>query len=533
MRHSAAVYACLLVALFSLSRPDGALAATAGERFADGNRLFHDDLYWAALLRYSQAEEAGMDTPLLHYNMGVAHYRAQQHIRARQSLIRAAREPRLRAISHYNLGLNSYAANDIDDALHWFRMARDQQSNKKISDLARVAIARLQRESITPVPAVARSDARRKPRDLFDLDVRARISVGNDSNVFRSPSESYVDLADPNTPIVNPIVQTGMFLPYDVHAKYSVNSLEHESFYAAYRVDGRIYHDELLDNANEHRHELSFGSEYYRREESRERKVWSAFAIAQHYQTYFDPDDGSERVAGGQDISDRMSYLRYGPELWFRQSFEKFSFGGRVKAQLWNYKDVETVPEYDHEFLLLGLNAQYRFTKSSLLRFSADAFTRRFGDRPSFELDGQQLLGNPTIEYAYLEAGVTARQRIGKGFWFGFDYVRTQREDTYRGYNNYVRDTYNLDISWRAGRKFRLEASAYYRVYDFENAFAFHNPVAGRKTLETMIGSLNASFRMAWDLTLVAQYNYRDVASNDTRIAYDRSQYVIGIRWDY
>lgn len=533
MRHAAAVISSLVVAFLCLLQPNNVLAATASEMFADGNRLFRDDLYWAALLRYSQAEEAGMDTPLLHYNSGVAHYRAQQHIRARESLLKAAREPRLRAISHYNLGLNSYAANDIDDALSWFRKARDQQSNAEISELARIAIARLQRESRNSDPVVLQADAEQKGKELFNLDLRASLSFGNDSNVYRSPSESYVDLSDPNTPIVNPNVQSGSFMPYEFLAKYSINSLENESFYGAYNLSGRVYQDETLNNADEYRHELSFGSEYHRREETRERKVFSAFSITQHHQVYYDPDDGSERVAGGQNISDRMSYLRYGPELWFRQSYEKFSFGGHLKGQLWNYEDVQTVPEYDHEYILLGLNAQYQFTHTSLLRFTADAYTRRFGDRPSFELDGQQLLGNPPIEYEYLEYGVTARQRVTKNFWVGFDYVRTDREDMYVGYNNYTRDTYKADLSWRIGSKFRLRGSAYFRVYDFENAFAYHEPAAGRKTLETVEGSLFATYRMSWDLTLVAQYNYRNVDSNDTRIAYDRAQYALGIRWDY
>ena len=121
-----------------------------------------------------------------------------------------------------------------------------------------------------------------------------------------------------------------------------------------------------------------------------------------------------------------------------------------------------------------------------MLRITADAYARRFGDRPSFELDGRQLIGNPPIEYEYLQVSLTARQRIGDRFWFGFGFLRTEREDTYLGYNNYTRNTYQVDVNWRPGRKLRLEASAYYRVYDFENAFAFHDPAAGRKTLESM-----------------------------------------------
>jgi hypothetical protein len=159
-----------------------------------------------------------------------------------------------------------------------------------------------------------RAADREEPRELFQLDVRARVSVGNDSNVFRSPSESYVDLS-----------------PYDFWTKYSVNSLKNELFYGAYRFSGRLYQDTVLGNADEYRHELRFGNEYHRREQSRERKIFSAFAIAKHHDTYFDPDDGSERVAGGQNISDRMSYLRYGPralvssvvqEIFIRRTLE-------------------------------------------------------------------------------------------------------------------------------------------------------------------------------------------------------------------
>ena len=72
----------VLLALLAALQASPAQAMTAREYFADGNRLARDDLYWAALLRYSQAAEQGLDTPLLHYNTGITHYKAGQHIRA-------------------------------------------------------------------------------------------------------------------------------------------------------------------------------------------------------------------------------------------------------------------------------------------------------------------------------------------------------------------------------------------------------------------------------------------------------------------
>ena len=116
----------VVVSALCLAWPQDARSATASEMFADGNRLFREELYWAALLRYSQASEAGMDTPVLHYDMGVAHYKARQYARARESLLKSSRYEPLRPISHYNLGLAAFADGDIDEALGWFRRARDQ-----------------------------------------------------------------------------------------------------------------------------------------------------------------------------------------------------------------------------------------------------------------------------------------------------------------------------------------------------------------------------------------------------------------------
>ena len=511
--------------------PQSASAATASELFADGNRLFRDSLYWAALLRYRQASEAGMDTPLLHYNTGVAHYKAQQYARARESLIESSRYGPLQAISHYNLGLSAYADGDIDEALRWFRRARDQQQRSDLSRLANRAITQLSRELARTDPIEVPATVRQRERKFTNFDLRVRVGAGIDDNVFRSPAVSYVDLSDPAQPLVTPNVQQGTYFPVSLRAKYQVNSLENEGFFGMYRLGGRYYQDKNLSNANEYLHELGFGSEFRRREESRERRVYSAFKFAQHQETYYDPDSGVERTAGGVDIGDRMSYIRYGPEFWMRETFGRFSIGGHARGQLWNYEETLAVPEYDHEYWQVGVNTQYRFTSTSLLRLKAEYYTRRFGDRPAYELDGTQALGNPAIRYDYTEYAVEARQRITGAFWFGVAYARTEREDHHVGYNNYFRDDYGAQLHLSFGDRFDLDAEAQYRIYNYENAFAFHEPTAERKTLDTASGIVTATFRMTESLSLVGEYVYRDVQSNDTRIEYARSQILLGVRW--
>lgn len=521
------------MALVCLLPMTSALAATASELFADGNRLFRDDLYWAALLRYREAADAGMNTPLLHYNMGVAHYRAQQHARARDSLQQAATYGPLTPISHYNLGLNAYAMGDVDGALRWFRRARDQQQRRDISRLARQAIRQLQGEIDAAAPVTTVAAAEERQRNLTNLDVRIRVGAGNDDNVFRTPSDPYIDLANSAQPVVTPVVQSGFYVPISLSAKYQVNSLENEGFFGSYRYSARFYQDKNLQAGDEHLQEVAFGSEYRNRSEDRETRVYSAFKIAQHAEVYYDPDDGLERDVGGVDISDRMSYLRYGPEFWVRKRLGGFTIGARAKGQLWNYEEVDLVPEYDHEYWTVGLNGQYEFTRTSLLRVTAEYYTRRYGDRTAFELDGTQPLGNPTIRYDYTVFGVEARQRITNSMWFSVGYTRTDRTDKYLGYNDYIRDGYRAAFNLRLGRRFNLEASARYSIYNYDNAFAFHEPTAGRKTLETATGRVSGTFRMTSSLDLVGEYLVHEIASNDFRIQYDRGQAMLGVRWSH
>ena len=504
---------------------------TAYEAFEDGNRLFRDDLYWAALLRYRQAGEAGMDSPLLHFNSGVAHYRAGQHIRSRTSLLKSAQSSSLRVLSHYNLGLNAYAAGDIEDALNWFRQARDQEEKVQIRRLAIIAISRLQAEKKAADPVLVRARKRSEKKPLTSFELNGHIGFGSDNNVFRAPNQPYIDFSDPDIPVIVPEAMSGAFMPVDLRAKYSINSLKWESFFGEYRLSGRYYQDKEQDAANEFSHEFRFGSEFDRAEENRKTRVYSAFTIAQHDETYYDPDDGTPRTSSGELIDDRMNYVRFGPQLSLLTGFERISFGLRIKGQLWNYEKTDLVPEYDHEYLLFGGNLQYKFAPGSLLRLTVDKSSRRYSDRPSFNLNGQQLITNPDLRYDYLEIGILARQRITENMWFGFSYENTQRTDRYVGYNDYSRDSYGFEFHWSPGRRFDLEANGNYRIYDYPNAFAFHNPAAGLKTFESVDSELMTSYRMTKHLSLVLDVEYRETASTDARISYDRIRFSIGVVW--
>ncbi len=523
--------AILLAACLCLTPLQQSFALTSDELFADGNRLYRDDLYWAALLRYQQAFDAGMNSAVLHYNIGVANYRAEQFPRARAALLLAAQSPSLSVAAHFNLGLTAYAAGDTDEALEWFYRARDQEQNRRIRKLARVAISRLEAEQAEAIEEEIPEEKRAAERKYTEFDLSAFVGYGSNDNVYRAPSAPYFDFSDPAIPVVTPEAVSGAFVPVDVRVKYSINSYLLESFYAAYRMQGKLYTDKEIENADEYNHELSFGSSYLHEEDGRTRRVFSAFSIAQNENTYFDPDDGNERVVNAVAIGDRMSYSRYGPEFTWVQAFERFALGLRAKGQLWNYKDTDEVPEYDHEYFVFGAHAQYSFTETSLLRLSVDKYSRRYSDRPAFDLDGNQFVTNPDARYDYLAVGLTARQRITRNMWFGFRLERTERDDRYLGYYDYTRDEFGFDFRWTPTRRVKLELESYYRHYDYPNAFAFHNEDAGLRSLESIRTNLLGEFRITPRLSINARAEYNESASTDNRIDYEQIWFQLGVTW--
>ena len=115
--------------------------------------------------------------------------------------------------------------------------------------------------------------------------------------------------------------------------------------------------------------------------------------------------------------------------------------------------------------------------------------------------------------------------------WLGFDIKHTERTDQYVGYYDYTRDSFGLEFHWSPGRRFDFEASSVYNLYDYPNAFAFHEPTLPRRTQESLDTEIRARYYVTRHLSIEAEANLREVVSNDIRIQYDRTQYLLGIRW--
>jgi len=70
-----------------------------------------------------------------------------------------------------------------------------------------------------------------------------------------------------------------------------------------------------------------------------------------------------------------------------------------------------------------------------------------------------------------------------------------------------------------------------YYLYDYPNALAFHEAIAGNREQESTDINLVGTYRMTRSLSLVAEARYRETVSNDIRIQYERTEYMLGILW--
>ena len=91
-----AITTSLMLLVFTACFGGGEAAAqTAAELMAEGNQLVRSGIYRTALLRYREAAAAGLDTPLLHYNLGVVHYELGDFAESADEFARAAAGPAL------------------------------------------------------------------------------------------------------------------------------------------------------------------------------------------------------------------------------------------------------------------------------------------------------------------------------------------------------------------------------------------------------------------------------------------------------
>jgi tetratricopeptide (TPR) repeat protein len=537
-------YNLLIVLVVSaLAGAGQAGAQTAAELLEEGNSLARSGVYRTALLRYREAAAAGLDTPLLHYNVGVVHYALGNFDEAAAELELATAEPALAALASYNRGLALRAAGDTAAAIAAFNAAADSADDRDLRRLAEDAAA--SRPVAGPQPTrAARSferDARVTDERIGELLLTAAARLGQDDNVYRTPASAYVDLADPLQPTVTPVVQAASFMPAELHAAYILgNEAGDTEFEFRYDLDGAFY-DAEFSNANVVDQRFAMGADIVLGErppsgttkgrDRRRRTVDTEFFVATHSETNYDPDNGLQRDVDGDDLSDRFSYKGSGIRGQFEQTLGRVTWGFDLRFERDEYGRTEPVANFDHDYFYTGVDIDYAFSDVMTLRLGLRNYRTLFDTRPARDLNGELLDTNPEQEYGHLGVQLGVSRRLGAAVELEADYLRLERTDQFLGYYDYTQDVLRLGAVFRPTPRFDIELAAVARSYDYPNAFAFHVAAGGPRELEELGLSLDAEFEVTRRLTLWAELDSLDVTSTDARAEYLRTQTMLGVEW--
>ena len=536
MRHSKSLIVLAIAACLGRE----AAAQSAGELLAEGNQLVRTGVYRTALLRYREAAAAGLDSSLLHYNLGVVHYELGDFAASADEFGRAASDPALAALASYNRGLALRAGGNTAAAGEAFRAAADAADDR---DLRRLAEDAAQLPVASPPPATAGRQVERALEQTarigrFELAAAARLAT--DDNVYRSPADPYVDLSDPTQPLVTPIVHSATFVPAELHALYALDNASGDTqFLFRYDLSGAFY-DAEFSNATEVDQTVSMGADIVLGERDRRRRsVDTAFFVGSHSETNFDPDDGLARdivtIVNGQpvteDLSGRFSYNAAGVRGHFVHTLGRVTWGFDLKFERDAYEATDAVANFGHDFFYTGVNIDYDFSDVMTLSAELRKYRTVYDERPARDLTGALLDTNPAQEYNHIGLQLGLVRQLGRAVELEVDYLRLDRTDEFLGYYDYTQDVLRARFAFHPTPRFDITLAALARSYDYPNAFAYHLAAGGARELEEAAVTLEAEYRFTPHLALSAGLNSLDVTSTDARAEYLRTQAMLGVEW--
>jgi tetratricopeptide (TPR) repeat protein len=120
-----------------------AYAQSAMDFFKQGIRASAKGDNNQALQMFKKAEQAGLATASLKYNMAVSYYKLQQYEQARLLFAALTDDPAFEQFAYFNLGLVANKQRDEATAIRWFRRAYRSGQSKNIRALSAEALKRL------------------------------------------------------------------------------------------------------------------------------------------------------------------------------------------------------------------------------------------------------------------------------------------------------------------------------------------------------------------------------------------------------
>src|SRR3954468_819834 len=359
----------LLLASVAALGASQAVAQTNGEALMrEANHLFRSKVYGAALVRYHEAEKAGLSSPLLDYNIGLTCYRLGQYDAAVTYLERAYRDEALASLAAYNLGLAERASGNAGEAARWFDVAATRASGTPLEKLARESLTPPQSSTALAANLPSRHKELQPQRPIGELNIIVRTGYGSDSNPNRAPSEPYVDLAAPGTPTVVPEAVPSAYSPLQATVQYTLhNDSTNTDFVFGYDIDADYYSEYYANDENSQR--VRLGANMLLGDTgTRRRFLETQLFSVKHYQRNYDPDNGVDRTLGDEEIWQQYNYTSAGLQADFQQKLGKWGWGFSTLLEHRSYDAVPIIAAYDTDLYLFKLRASYAFSDATSMR---------------------------------------------------------------------------------------------------------------------------------------------------------------------
>jgi tetratricopeptide (TPR) repeat protein len=511
--------------------PDSQLAVYSDALYKQAKASFRQGDFQAAANLFEKADRAGFKDPIVFYNLGVAQFRLGHFDDAEASFATAAAFDNLAPLAYYNLGLIARRQDDYRDAYGWFRQSvLHPESSAKLRRLSKQAMASL--------PKVQRKKPTLHAMQETQLSDFLRFSFnagyGQDSNVYRAPKNSYVDLGQQGSPTIVPLVQSGSFVPLDADVEFRWAPYERGHFSIRYDFDGKVFTKAEQQNANAFRNRFSIGGRVFIPKKNGYRYFRSHFVITRYDENYYDRTDGQDMFFGTTNISDRFRRTRFGPQIYYHRERGRFGYGMTAEAFINKYDNdfEEPVAQIDltHEQYRLGAHVSFDVLRATALRLSYNRTRRDYTQRTAKSANGIRFTTNDNLQYDYQDARVKISQDLSRRLGVSLAYQYTIRTDNFEGYDDYNRHSGLAELAFR-GRRFSAQTGIVYRTYDFPNGFAFDLPSAGEKSLDRMYAYFEASVQVRPRYAIMLSAEMDVVESTDPRTAYDRNQISLGMRW--
>jgi hypothetical protein len=391
------------------------------------------------------------------------------------------------------------------------------------------AIIALAATLLATTPALAAED--------FPISADVETGIGFDTNAYRTPNGRYYD---PRSGVggmfINPDVQEGSFVPVRVDLGLDLPFSDRVAAKGKYTFDGSFYNDSKMNNADEQTHNASLGLEFAFIPEKKQRGTIYVGAVGKmRDKTYVDRDTGMPTITdvSETDISGKYTYESVGGEIIVEKRFDAFRVAINGGYSEYTYDDPVVVSSNDKSRTSGGVDFSYDVTGDTRLKAGYSYTVDEFDERRPHELDGTSGPMNERVEYVFHDIGVGVKQSFGKKVDAYLDYHHIIRNDEYKEYYDYTKNTVDGKIVVKPIENLKLVAKAGYTKTDYPDAFAFDLPAYPGLEYEIVDAGFKAEYMFTENFGAWIEYDYTQEDTTDLRYAYDRQMTMVGLRAEY